>query len=168
MIDALEPLTGFPGVRLVALVTEDGVPIAAPGREIDAEGNEVGDRSRSNEEALAALTTGWVGEISWAVASMSWEPPVRVVLRAARGTLLMRRARGAWIVVVIAAGLRSEDVMLSMDGTAARIERMLRGMGGEKSHGGAPAAEPPAPLPSARAAEDSLNPGREQENPTGM
>ena len=181
MIDLLEPLAELAGVRLVVLVTNDGVPIAVPGRRpetsafarADAESaadaqavstdddqpevvrqNSVADERDdplTDAEALSAFSMGWIDEITRAVGPLSWDGPERVVLRAARGTLVLRRTHNAWLLVLLAGGLRSEDVVLAMEGTTARIERKVRSMGaGEpapnlQSEAG---AEVPAPFPS--------------------
>ena len=159
MIAMLEPLAELPGVELVMLVTHDGVPVAVPGRAAregdDAENNLV----LGKEDGIGACAVGWLNELAYAVAPLSWGDPVRVVLRCARGVLVMRRARSAVLMVLLSRGLSPEDVRLSMDGTVARIERGLRGMGRESTSTGAtsPAvdskqthttSDPPGPIPS--------------------
>ena len=68
-------------------------------------------------------------EIIRATGPLSWATPQRVVMRAARGTLVLRQTHNAWLLLLLASGLRSEDVILSMEGTAARVERLVRDMG---------------------------------------
>jgi predicted regulator of Ras-like GTPase activity (Roadblock/LC7/MglB family) len=161
---ALEMLAELPGVRHVMLVTEDGVPVAVPGgrsrysprdpsaSELDIEGEEEGDRSAfgslSTEDALAALAIGLLGDLSLAVGQMSWNEPTRVVLKAARGTLILQTMRGAVLLVLLARGMGAEETRLAMDGTIARIERSLRGMN-EGSTFAQGEREPPGPIPSA-------------------
>jgi len=138
------------------LVSPDGVPIAVPGSDKhsptdDAEALDHGALGR--EDALAAIAAGWVNELEQAVAPLSWNPPGRIVLKAARGTLVMQQMRGATLLVILARGLDPEQVRLSMDGAVARIERSVRNMGSA----GAPSAadnhfpsqspEPPGPMP---------------------
>ncbi len=158
MIDALEPLIELPGVRLVVLVTPDGVPIAVPGRHPGLEPEEEEPTAAKDgappdplddPEALSALSIGWLNEIIMATGPLSWETPQRVVLRAARGTLVLRRTHNAWLLLLLASGLRSEDVILSMEGTAARVERLVRSMG-EKSRAkkGSQGYEPSPALPT--------------------
>ena len=159
MIAMLEPLAELPGVELVMLVTHDGVPVAVPGRAAKDGGPEGGNLVLGKEDGIAACAAGWLTELSHAVAPLSWGDPGRVVLRCARGVLVMRRARSAVLMVLLSRGLSPEDVRLSMDGTVARIERSLRGMGRESTTAGAgsPAGEskqppihsdPPGPIPS--------------------
>jgi len=168
MIAMLEPLAELPGVELVMLVTHDGVPVAVPGRaakEGDEEGNNL---VVGKEDGIGACAVGWLNELAYAVAPLSWGDPVRVVLRCARGVLVMRRARSAVLMVLLSRGLSPEDVRLSMDGTVARIERSLRGMGRDSTSAGAsrPAvdskqpqitSDPPGPIPSrdSQSAEDT-------------
>jgi predicted regulator of Ras-like GTPase activity (Roadblock/LC7/MglB family) len=159
MIEMLEPLAELPGVELVMLVTHDGVPVAVPGRAAKEGEAEANNLVVGKEDGIAACAVGWLNELSHAVAPLSWGDPVRVVLRCARGILVMRRARSAVLMVLLSRGLSPEDVRLSMDGTVARIERSLRGMGRENTtaDAGSSAAEskqspitsdPPGPIPS--------------------
>lgn len=183
MIDLLEPLAELAGVRLVVLVTNDGVPIAVPGRrpgtepgtgsgarpeagaapETAAPGPSEPELVRQNSvaderddpltdaEALSAFSMGWIDEITRAVGPLSWDGPERVVLRATRGTLVLRRTHNAWLLVLLAGGLRSEDVVLAMEGTTARIERQVRSMGGAEpvtNRQTGAGTEVPAPFPS--------------------
>lgn len=160
MIDMLEPLADLPGVELVMLVTHDGVPVAVPGRSSrqDPEEGE-GMQALGKEDGIGACAVGWLNELAYAVAPLSWGCPGRVVLRCARGVLVMRRARSAVLMVLLSRGLSPEDVRLSMDGTVARIERGLRGMGRESTSAGAGSpvvdskqpqtnTDPPGPIPS--------------------
>ncbi|MEW6071906.1 MAG: roadblock/LC7 domain-containing protein [Planctomycetota bacterium] len=176
MNHALEMLAALPGVRHVMLVTADGVPAAFAGRSRGGGARlelEAGDElaSLGAEDALAALATGLVSELGLAVGPMSWNSPQRMVLRAARGTLALQALRGAVLVVLLERGMRAEEMRLSMDGTIARIERTLRGMGGPDQARTSGAAErgaraghtnePPGPLPFGGEDEDVPGPGKE-------
>ncbi len=144
MIDVLEPLTALPGVNMAMLATQDGVPIAFS-RSADLKEDEHAAGLR--EDALGALAVGWANELRLATAPLSWSEPQRAVLRCARGSIVLRRMRGAVLMLVLGRGVSPEDVRLSMDGTVARIERSLRG-----ADGGRPAFpdsnHPPGPLPN--------------------
>ncbi len=76
--------------------------------------------------ALAALTSSWISEISRAVAPLSWDVPKRLVLGASRGTLVVVQVPRALLVVVIEAGVRPEELRLPMGVAIARMERHLR------------------------------------------
>lgn len=119
----LEPLATIPGVRTTVLMTPDGVPICVQG----AKGQK--DPETAEVHALAGLATGWIGEVTRAVAPLSWGAPQRYVLQAARGTLVILEAPGALLLVVLDGGLQPEDLRLPMDVAVQRIQRHVRGAG---------------------------------------
>lgn len=151
MIDVLEPLAQQPGVLLAALVSSDGVPVAVPGSRA-SRSDEHG--AFADSDALAALSAAWLDELSSSVGLLSCDSPRRVVLRAARGTLLLLRTSGAVLLVMLEAGLGPDELWLPMEGVAARIQRILRGMG-EPSISD---AEPPSALPGWAQTEDRILP----------
>jgi predicted regulator of Ras-like GTPase activity (Roadblock/LC7/MglB family) len=146
MKEILEQLAEHAGVRMAALVMEDGVPVVVRGRKPVAGQTDASAAPPAQDaDALAALSAGWVLEVCNAVAPLAWDKPQRMALRGTQGTLVLRRAHTAWLLVLLAGGLRSEDVLLAMDGTAARLERYVRGLTAEaEASRGNP---PPAPLP---------------------
>ncbi|MBK7641508.1 MAG: roadblock/LC7 domain-containing protein [Planctomycetes bacterium] len=129
----LETLARIPGVRMTALATPDGVPIwhlalADESRAAQAqpiEGDPEGGQGL-DIHALSALATNWVVEVGRCCAPLSWDTPRRLVLRAARGTLLVQEAPGAVLVVLLEGGVRPEDLRLPMDSVVARMQRHLR------------------------------------------
>jgi predicted regulator of Ras-like GTPase activity (Roadblock/LC7/MglB family) len=123
MKQVLEPLAVIPGVRMALLVSHDGVPVVVRGRGGDDGGV---DLSSESGESLAALASGWLNGITRSLAPQSWDAPQRVVLRAARGTLIMLAAPGAVLLVQLARGARSEDLRLPMESAVARMQRVLR------------------------------------------
>jgi predicted regulator of Ras-like GTPase activity (Roadblock/LC7/MglB family) len=129
----LEPLATIPGVRTTVLMTPDGVPICVLG----AKGSK--DPETAEVHALAGLTTGWIGEVTRAVAPLSWAAPQRYVLQAARGTLVILEAPGALLLVVLEGGLQPEDLRLPMDVAVQRLQRHVRGVNAD---GGAPGEAP--------------------------
>ena len=160
MMEALEPLARVPGVRLAALVTDDGVPVAVPGWGRGAgKAEKTGTRGMRADmvdevDGLAAVAVGWLDELAGAGAALTWGAPDRVIMRAARGTLILLRTSGAVLVTVVEAGLDPDDMKLPMDGVAARIQRMLRHMGsGVDAAPTGHTSEPPATL-----ADDSRSP----------
>ena len=127
MKNILEPLAVMPGVRTAALVTPDGVPMCVHGAR--AANGEQRDEGRPEDlHALAGLATGWMGEISRAVAPLSWDAPRRLVLRAARGTLVIVQAPGALLIVVFEGGMQPEELRLPMDVAVQRMQRHLRSL----------------------------------------
>ena len=128
---ALQPLADLPGVRVVMMVTEDGVPIAVPGKLGPDPGQEaIENNALGQEDAIAAMAIGWLNDLSNEVGAMSWGAPERICMKAARGTLVVQRTRGAFLLVILSRGLDPENVRLPMNGALARIERGLRNMGG--------------------------------------
>lgn len=172
MITALEPLSRLPGVEIVLLIAHDGVPIAcAP---------QSGGKASTSMDALAALAASWMNELTQAVAPLSWNPPERILLRAARGTLVVRRSESACLVVLMSREASPEDVRLSMDGTLARIERARQGRssgpgdtgGRERASEATPPAQQdvPGPIPSRddpSRVEEGFNPASQRGQPPG-
>lgn len=136
MIAFLEPLSRLPGVEFVLLISHDGVPIA----------HARGCSESSHEESLAALASAWLNDVAHAVAPLGWHAPERACLRAARGTIVLRRSESACLVVCLGRETVPEDVRLPMDGVLARIERARHG----REHAvSVPAAPVPTPEPQA-------------------
>lgn len=126
--------------------------------------------------ALAALTSSWIAEISRAVAPLSWEVPKRLVLGAARGTLVVVQVPRALLVVVIEAGVRPEEVRLPMGVAIARMERHLRAVELKSGNGSlrpsasttAPKAhEPSSIVPSQSNAKPNPQAPKNNVRPTG-
>lgn len=140
MIEYLKKLEVTPGVRFVLLVTEDGVPVASPGVELSDLGREVG--AHGSIEALAAVATGWLGELEQCVAPVSWRAPRRAVMSGSRGSLVLTAVRHSVLVVLADPALDLEPIRLAIDGIVARYER---GTSGSSS----PLDGLPSPLPSA-------------------
>ena len=156
MISLLEPLARMPGVEFVLLLSHDGVPIAHVTHAADA----------IHEESLAALAAAWLNDISAAVAPLGWHAPVRACLRAARGTLVLRRSESACLVVCLGRETSPEDVRLPMDGALVRIERAKHGRG---RHAGA-TSQPAAPIPYRQGptpAEEGMSPASHPGHPPG-
>lgn len=142
MKNVLDPLARIPGVRLAALVSPDGVPIdvrsstpmknagAAPRRDgkdaKPAESRDANDLGAEDLNALSALASSWISEVSRAVAPLSWDVPKRLVLQAARGTLVVVQAPRALLLVVLEGGTSPEELRLPMGVAIARMERHLR------------------------------------------
>jgi len=171
VISALQPLTELPGVQLVMFVSEDGVPIAIPGRAAEGSSPVVveGAQERGREEAIAAVATGWLHEIREALGQASLREPQRVVLRGTRGTLVMQRARGAVLLLILVRGLAPEEVRLPMDATVARLTRNQRpGTERPLSQPSEPQlSDTPGPMPSASEdlqTKDSLDVGSTRES----
>jgi len=160
----LETLARIPGVRMTAVATSDGVPIwhlAFPEESRIAQPRPLAGESEGAQgldvAALSALATNWLGEIGRCCAPLSWDTPRRLVLRAARGTLLVQEAPGAVLVVLLEGGVRPEDLRLPMDSVVARVQRHLRSIETQEEQR-VPGAIP-GPLPFRNGSTPAARPG---------
>jgi len=126
VIEALEPLSRLPGVRLVILVAPDGVPVVVHGKAARKQPDQERTFLEENTDSLSGLAAGWLHELSSSIAPLGWNAPWRVVMRAARGTLVMINAPGSILALVIDPGGSAEDLRLPMEGAVARMQRILR------------------------------------------
>lgn len=123
MIEVLEPLVAIPGVRLAVLVSADGVPVVLrTPKPLEGEYTSL----EENTDSLSGLAAAWLGTVTNSLAPLSWNAPARVVLRAARGTIVMTHAPGAALMVLLEPGATADALRLPMEGTVARLERMLQ------------------------------------------
>ena len=148
MIELIEPLVAVPGVRLAVLVSSDGVPVVARGRTpVEGESTTL----EENTDALSGLAASWLGGVTASLAPLSWDAPERLVMRCARGTIVMSHAPGAALMVLLEPGATPDALRLPMQGTVARLERMLRRRTAEPRASEARVDEPrtpPAPIPA--------------------
>ena len=153
MKEVLQTLSVIPGVRMVALISEDGVPIVSErGASFDA--SEDLPIDQDNElNSFTALASGWLGEIRRATARLSWSQPRRVVMRASKNDLVLLQAPGAVVLAVLERGASSEELRVPMEGVLARMQRILRGPSNEgnldSAPKGTPQSQPPGALPGA-------------------
>ncbi len=129
MKEIIESLAQQPGVHLAALVMADGVPVIAPGRSLhgnNARPSAEGSDPLPELDVLAGLCVGWIEEATRAIAPLSFEGPQRALLRAARGSVLLRRCDDVLLLVVVGAGLVPEEMHLPIEAAAARLERVRR------------------------------------------
>lgn len=125
----LEPLSHVPGVRRAMLISNDGVPIVSVSNRADREqGEESAGWVDSSEDAnaFAGLAISWVAEVQRSVDPMSWNSPGRLVLRAARGSLVLLCSERAMLAVELERGMAPEELRLPMEAALARMQRTLR------------------------------------------
>jgi len=166
VIDTIQVLADQPGVDLVMLLSDVGVPIATVRGSARRDGaGETDPEAMGKDDALAAMATGWLNDLRLAVGPLSWDEPTRIVMRCARGVLAMRRTRGAVLLVRLMRGLSPEDVRLPMEGVVKRIERSLSGMGRRGASSGSRSyTRPRGPIPSV----DLVDQGEGLSDNTGM
>lgn len=148
MKKVLEPLTLIPGVRLAAVISPDGVPIAVlpgAGPQKNREEQDEVDVIAAAEDhnAFAGFAAGWLSELAHAIGQMSWTAPRRVVLRATRGALVVHQGPVAILLVVLEHGVSAEELRVPLEGANARMQRLLR----PRESAPPPAAPPNEPLP---------------------
>ena len=123
----LEPLAQIPGVRMALLVAPDGVPVVVKNAaDPAAEGSLEAAFAVATAESLAALAAGWLGELERSIGPLSWSSPQRVVLRAARGSLVMTHAPGSLLLVIIDPRMSADEMRLPMEAAVVRMHRLLR------------------------------------------
>ncbi|HTF89648.1 MAG TPA: roadblock/LC7 domain-containing protein [Planctomycetota bacterium] len=119
----LEPLAQIPGVRMALLVAHDGVPVMIK----NATDSVAPDSAEAvAPESLAALAAGWLNELERSVGPLSWGSPQRVVLRAARGSLVMIHAPGALLLAIVDPRMSPDELRLPMEAAVVRMQRLLR------------------------------------------
>ena len=156
MIEILEPLAQIPGVRLVGLVTRDGVPVAVPG--VECKDDDGPETQVVDIDVAAAIATQWLSDVTRTVGALTWPNPERMVLSAARGCLVLVQSPGSVLMAITDTSVDQEELRLRMDGVARRIGRSLRGpITGELTR--RPDTEQPSPaLPAAQEAPETQTP----------
>jgi len=135
--EVLDPLAHIPGVRVAALISPDGVPIATA-QAVRDDANSAAIDYDATLNSHTALAAGWLAEVTRAAQQQSWSAPTRAVLRASHGTLVLHHAPGAIVLAVLERGVPYEELHVPIEGVIARMQRVLRR---------ASQPEPPAPLP---------------------
>ncbi|MBK7874601.1 MAG: roadblock/LC7 domain-containing protein [Planctomycetes bacterium] len=164
MKTVLDPLARIPGVRLAALISSDGVPIdvrrneSTHARREGKDSKDAPDGSAEDLNALAALSSSWISEVTRAVAPMSWDVPKRLVLHAARGTLIVVQAPRALLLVVLEGGVRPEEMRLPMGVAIARMERHLRAIEPKAADPSRAPTDPPGIFPAQKTASKGAEP----------
>ena len=82
MIEALEPLASLPDVRLVILVSPDGVPVVVRGKAALRSAQTERTFLEENPDSLAGMAAGWISELAASIAPLGWNAPWRAVMRA--------------------------------------------------------------------------------------
>ncbi len=127
MNEVLDPLLRIPGVRCVVLGTPDGVPIASGGDvNLAAAAAELDADTGRGAEAVCGLCAGWLASLAPSLGLVAWDLPQRIVLRAARGTIVVRRNSNALLIAMLDPGAQAEDLRLPMEGAIARLNRVAR------------------------------------------
>lgn len=149
----LDPLARIPGVRRALLISRDGVPIThlSPKHAGVAKDERAWADSAEDESAFAGMATSLLNEIHRSVDPLSWGRPQRVVMRAARGTLVLLVTERVMISVELDRGMSADELRLPMEAVLARMERtMTRDAEAKPAFTGVLASdEPPGLFPGA-------------------
>ncbi|MFT7668409.1 MAG: putative regulator of Ras-like GTPase activity (Roadblock/LC7/MglB family) [Planctomycetota bacterium] len=152
MKKVLDPLAQVPGVRRAMLISRDGVPITYMTNSDQVSRGDPRPWADSSEDvsAFAGMAASLLSGIERAVDPLSWEAPQRIVMRAARGTLILLRMERATLTVELVRGMAPEDLRLPMESVVARLQRLFPRESSTVTS--APVVEdvedPPGPLPS--------------------
>jgi predicted regulator of Ras-like GTPase activity (Roadblock/LC7/MglB family) len=149
----LDPLARIPGVRRALLISRDGVPIThlSPEQPAATKDERAWSDSAEDESAFAGMVTSLLNEVHRSVDPLSWDRPKRLVMRAARGTLVLLVTERVTISVELVRGMAAEELRLPMEAVLARMERATTRDTGEKPTftGALPSEEPPGLFPGA-------------------
>ncbi len=138
MHDILQPLTVQPGVKQVAIISADGVPVCVLERSSMANGQFVDctnssqpslEGQRIDPASLVALAASWVDDVVRAGGQIAWELPKRFVLAASQGTLLVQQGPNAHVMVVIEPDFDTGAFSLPLEAAVERLHRLLRELG---------------------------------------
>jgi predicted regulator of Ras-like GTPase activity (Roadblock/LC7/MglB family) len=124
--EVLDPLLRVPGVRCVVLGTPDGVPIASGGDLSLTVAAEPELGGGLGADAVCGLVAGWLASLGPSLGLVAWDLPQRIVLRAARNTIVVRRSPNALLIAMLDPGAQAEDLRLPMEGALARLQRVAR------------------------------------------
>ena len=150
MREVLEPLALIPGVRLTAMISPDGVPIASLAGQSDrGTGGSTIAAIDSDDELgnLSAQVAGWVSDVDRAIGQLAWSAAERLVLRGSQASVIIQRGPGAFLLVCLEGNTVTDELRVPMDGAIARMQRLLRSVGTTHTPAGA-ASAPLGPLPN--------------------
>lgn len=148
----LDPLAQVPGVRRAMLISRDGVPITylTNADELGRVDPRPWADSSEDVSAFAGMAASLLAEVERSVDPLSWNAPQRIVMRAARGTLILLRTERATLTVELVRGMAPEELRLPMESVVARLNRVM--VRDQSSNTAASAAmnvdDPPGALPS--------------------
>ncbi len=135
MQEILRPLTLQPGVRLAAVISEDGVPVCVLERS-PLDGGQFVDCTNSSQPSLegqridpaslVALAASWVDDVMRAGGQIAWELPKRFVLSASQGTLVVQQGPNAHVMIVVEQSMPSETYALPLEAAVEHLHRLLR------------------------------------------
>ncbi len=148
MREILNSLVQYEGIQSASVVSLDGVLVAsALGHDGGPQAADLSDHEVQPVQTMAALASGWLGEVMRAVGPLSWDVPYRCVLRATQKSLIIHAFPGSFLLLVTEPNVDPEETRSLMDDA---VQQMVAHI--QASHAAtAPYAEgahPPGALPS--------------------
>lgn len=148
MREILNSLVQYEGIQSASVVSLDGVLVAsALGHDGGPQAADLSDHEVQPVQTMAALASGWLGEVIRSVGPLSWDVPYRCVLRATQKSLIIHAFPGSFLLLVTEPNVDPEETRSLMDDA---VQQMVAHI--QASHAAvAPYAEghqPPGALPS--------------------
>ncbi|MEZ6003271.1 MAG: hypothetical protein R3F17_16920 [Planctomycetota bacterium] len=122
MIHILQYLAQYEGIESASVVSYDGVLVAsAVGTQAGVQQAALSDREAQPIQTLAALASGWLGEVNRAVGPLSWGMPYRYVLRSTQATLVTHVFTDSFLLLVLDPDVDPEETRSLMDEAVGQI-----------------------------------------------
>ena len=99
-------------------------------------------------QTMAALASGWLGELNRSVGRLSWQGPYRFVLKATQKTLVMHAFTGSFLLLVLDPDVDPEETRSLMDNAVNQLMGHMQTSGGSSTGASIPGPQPPGVLPS--------------------
>ncbi len=149
MREILNSLVQYEGIQSASVVSQDGVLVAsALGHEGGPQAATLSDHEVQPVQTMAALASGWLGEIVRSVGPLSWEMPYRCVLRATQKSLIIHAFPGSFLLLVTEPDVDPEETRTLMDGAVQQLMAHIQASSHVPSAPHADGAHPPGALPT--------------------
>lgn len=122
MREILNSLVQYEGIQSASVVSLDGVLVAsALGHDGGPQAADLSDHEVQPVQTMAALASGWLGEVMRAVGPLSWDVPYRCVLRATQKSLIIHAFPGSFLLLVTEPNVDPEETRSLMDDSVQRM-----------------------------------------------
>ncbi len=131
MRSILSNIAQYQGVASASLVSLDGVLVlSVSGDDTGPSGGIHSDQDSQGVQTLAALASGWVGQLIRAVGQLSWNRPYRYVLKASEKTLVVHVFDSSFLLLVIEPTIDPEVTRSLMDQAVHQLMGHMQAAGG--------------------------------------
>jgi predicted regulator of Ras-like GTPase activity (Roadblock/LC7/MglB family) len=145
MRDILSNMVGYEGVESASLVSLDGVLVlTVASDDTHSTPTHLSDHDVQPIQTMAALVSGWVGQIMRAVGQLSWNGPYRYVLKASEKNLVVHAFDSSFLLLVIEPEIDPEMTRALMDQAVQQFMGHMQ-VGGNEGH--TPSSHSAAPYP---------------------